>query len=138
MSTPVVERSRSHRMAGPAVVGAAAATSTALLHVRDPHEPGSYGFCPLLELTGRPCPGCGGLRAVNLLTHGDVAGAVSSNALVLTLGVVLAGAWAVWAARRWRGRPMAVVSDRTLLVVLVVALAFGVVRNTPWGAGLAP
>ena len=138
MPTPVVERSRSHRLAGPALGGAAAAATVALVHVRDPHEPGSYGFCPFLELTGRPCPGCGGLRAVNLFTHGDVAGAVGSNALVLVLGGLLAGAWAFWTVRRWRGRPTPVVSDRTLLVVLVVALAFGVVRNTPWGAGLAP
>ena len=138
MPTPVVERSRSHRLAGPAVVGAAAAVSVALLHVRDPHEPGSYGFCPFLELTGRPCPGCGGLRAVNLLTHGDLGAAVSSNVLVLALAVLLVGVWAVWTGRRWRGEPMAVVSDRTLLVALVVALAFGVVRTTPWGVGLAP
>ena len=33
---------------------------------------------------------------------------------------------------------MLVMSDRALVLVLVVALAFGVVRNTPWGAGLAP
>ena len=138
MPTPVVERSRSHRLAGPALVGAAGAATVALLHVRDPHEPGSYGFCPFLELTGRPCAGCGGLRAVNLLTHGDVAGAVSSNVLVLALGALLAATWVVWVLRRWRDEPTRAVSDRTLLVLLVVVLAFGVVRNTPWGAGLAP
>ena len=45
-----------------------------LLHLRDPHEQGSYGFCPFLALTGHPCPGLRGLRAVNDLTHGDVVG----------------------------------------------------------------
>jgi hypothetical protein len=33
---------------------------------------------------------------------------------------------------------MLVVRDRTLVLVVVVALAFGVLRNTPWGAWLAP
>jgi hypothetical protein len=33
---------------------------------------------------------------------------------------------------------MMALSNRTLVIVLVVALAFGVVRNTPWGAWLAP
>jgi hypothetical protein len=33
---------------------------------------------------------------------------------------------------------MLVVSDGSLAILLVVALVFGVVRNTLWGAGLAP
>ena len=44
-------------------------------------------------MTGAWCPGCGSLRAVNDLTHGDVLAAASSN-LVLVLALpVLALLW---------------------------------------------
>ena len=48
------------------------------------------------------CPGCGGLRAVNDLTNGDVGAALSSNILVtlmIPVGVVLLA--------RLGGRPVA-------------------------------
>jgi hypothetical protein len=140
MSAPAVERTRSRWLRDPAIVGIAGVATATLLHVRDPHGSGSYGFCPFLEITGRPCPGCGGLRAVNDLTHGDVASALSSNVLAVVIVGAFAVAWLSWTVRRARGEdgPMIAVSDRVLLVLLVVALAFGVVRNTPWGAGLAP
>jgi hypothetical protein len=124
----------------PAVVGASGLAAAALLHLRDPHDAGSYGYCPFLELTGRPCPGCGGLRAVNNLTHGDILGAISSNVLAVALVGVVGVAWLVWAVRRWQGVDglMIRVTERTGLWVLVVFLIFGVVRNTPWGMWLAP
>ena len=124
----------------PLLVGAAGASAAAVVHLRDPNDAGSYGYCPFLWLTGHPCPGCGGLRAVNDLTHGDLVGAVSSNLLAVVLITTLAVAWTAWSVRRVRGDdgPMMAFSNRTLMLVLVVALAFGVVRNTPWGAWLAP
>jgi hypothetical protein len=138
--TGSVTHTRARLLRDPAVVGAASLSAAVLLHVRDPHGAGSYGFCPFLELTGRPCPGCGGLRAVNDLTHGDVLAAVSSNVLAVVLVAGLAVAWAAWTIRRGRGvrDQMIRLDDRRLALVLVVVLAFGVVRNTPWGAWLAP
>lgn len=111
-----------------------------LLHLRDPHDSGAYGFCPFLAVTGRPCPGCGGLRAVNDLTHGDLTGAISSNALAVTLAVVLVVAWTLWVVRRWRGRTdrMIVLGARTGMAVVGLVVVFGIVRNTPWGSWLAP
>ena len=140
MSSRAVERTRSRLLRDPVIVGVVGVSVATLLHVRDPHADGSYGSCPFLELTGRPCPGCGGLRAVNEVTHGNLVGAVSSNLLAVGLLTLLTVAWAAWVVRRARGSDgrMLVVRDRTLVLVLVVALAFGVVRNTPWGAWLAP
>jgi hypothetical protein len=136
----VTARSTTELFRAPAVLGIAGAGTLVLLHLRDPHESGSYGVCPFLAVTGHPCPGCGGLRAVNELTHGDVVGALSSNLLAVGLLALLVVAWAAWVARRARGTDdqMLVVRDRTLVLVLVVTLAFGVVRNTPWGVWLAP
>lgn len=124
----------------PAAVGAVGLAAAALLHLRDPHGAGSYGYCPFLAVTGLPCPGCGGLRAVNDLTRGDVVGALSSNALAVGLVVVLVVAWLLWVVRRAQGRRdrMIVVGGRTGAAVLVVMLVFGVFRLTPWGSWLAP
>lgn len=136
----VAPRTRSELLRGPVLVGAAGLSAAVILHVRDPHDQGAYGFCPFLALTGHPCPGCGGLRAVNDLSHGDVLGALSSNVLAIVLVGVVGVLWLTWTIRRSRGedRPMIQVSDRALVLVLAVILVFGVVRNTPWGAWLAP
>jgi hypothetical protein len=133
-------QSRSALLRDPLLIGGAGLASLALLHVRDPHDPGSYGYCPFLLLTGHPCPGCGGLRAMNNLTNGDFVGAVSSNAMAVVLLGLLFGAWLVWIVRRWRGQD-GPLPGLTATGVVWVALAFGVfgvVRNTPWGIWLAP
>ena len=111
------------------------------LHLRDPHESGSWGFCPWLLLTGTYCPGCGGLRAVNDLTRGDVGAAASSN--LLLVGAIPLFAW--WWLRRttdaWRG-VRRVVDEHAVLrltvVVLGVVALFWVVRNLPFAGWLAP
>jgi hypothetical protein len=130
------------------MVGAAGVGVLGLLYVRDPHESGSYGFCPFLLLTGQPCPGCGGLRAMNDLTHGNVAGALSSNAMAVVLLVVMGAAWVVWFYQRWRGRPVPLLAGRsggtsrlrgTVVWGLVIAFVlFGALRWTPWGVWLRP
>lgn len=132
--------SRSALLRDPLLVGAAGVGAVALLHVRDPHEPGSWGLCPFLVLTGQPCPGCGGLRAVNLLSRGDVVGAISSNVLAVVMVVVLAVAWLLWIVRRARGIDgrMIVLTTRVAYVIGAVAVLFWVARLTPWGAWLAP
>lgn len=50
--------------------------------------------CPILELTGISCPGCGMTRAWLCVLHGDAAGAFSYHPLFL-LPVVLAVLWLV-------------------------------------------
>src|SRR6185503_10244088 len=109
------------------------------LHLRDPHRPGSWGFCPWLLLTGTQCPGCGGLRAVNDLTRGDIAAAASSNLLVVSAIPVVALLWARWLLDSWRGATRRVSTRRALTwsaVLVAAAIAFAVVRNLPFGAWL--
>jgi len=121
-------------------VGAAGIGALGLLHLRDPHASGSYGYCPFLLLTGQPCPGCGGLRAMNNLTNGDVVGALSSNAMAVVLLIVMGAAWVVWFYQRWRGRPVPLLAvNSPVLWTLIGAFAvFGVFRWTPWGMWLRP
>jgi hypothetical protein len=125
----------------PVLIGSVGAAAVAALHFRDPHEHGSWGFCPFLLLTGQPCPGCGGLRAINDLSNGDVLAAVSSNAFAVALVATLAVAWVVWFVRRVRGDAQATwftLSPPVVTGLLVVMAVFGVFRLTPWGAWLRP
>ena len=115
-------------------LGAAAAVGVLALAVRDPHEPGSWGFCPVRLGLGVDCPGCGGLRAVHDLTQGDLAAAFSSNAVIVGLLPLVAALWVVWLVRRWGGRPMPGSSRAQLVVGVATAallLVFGVARNLP-------
>ena len=134
-------RSRLRRIRAPMLVAGGILVASVLLHVRDPHQSGSWGLCPWLLLTGSYCPGCGGLRAVNDLTRGDVAGAASSNLLLLASLPLVVGWWARWVLVRWQGL-MRPVDGRHAVAACavfgVLAIGFAVLRNTGAGAWLAP
>jgi hypothetical protein len=134
-----VVTSRARRLRAPLAIGAAALLSSVYLGVVDPNESGHYPLCPTKALTGLDCPGCGGLRAVHSLMHGDVVGALNHNALVvlvvLPLAVVL---WVRWMRREWKGpepssdgAPVEVrpASPALLWSLLALAVVFTVVRN---------
>lgn len=128
------------RLRPPVTVIATLSALTVALHVRDPHQQGTWGVCPSAAV-GIYCPGCGGLRAVNDLTHGEVGAALSSNVLVTVMLPVVALGLLWWAVDRARG-VRRVVPERTVVRLtagfVVVALCFAVVRNTAYGAWLAP
>jgi hypothetical protein len=130
---------RAQRLAAPLGAAALALVATLGLAVRDPHRPGSWGWCPTQVLTHLDCPACGSLRAVHDLTRLDLASAASSNLLlVVALPVVLA-LWVRRVVAVWRGgeamRPLVVPGVVWALGLGVVA-AFTVVRNLP-GSWLA-
>ena len=134
-------RSRRQRVTGPLLLAGGVLGASVLLHLRDPHQSGSWGYCPWLLLTGTYCPGCGGLRAVNDLTHGDAAAAASSNLLFVTAIPFLVLAWGRTTLARWHGRVRQVAARRHVVLavsLLAVALVFAVVRNTPAGVWFAP
>jgi len=134
-------RQRSRRLRGPVLLAGGVLTASLLLHLRDPHHAGSYGFCPWLLLTGTYCPGCGGLRAVNDLSRGDLAAAASSNLLLVVTIPVVVAIWGTVVVDRWRGVVRRVDSRRHVqwaVAFVGVALLFAVVRNLPFGSWLAP
>ena len=132
--------SRWERMRAPVYTIGGLGLVTVALHFRDPHDSGSWGYCPSAAV-GFWCPGCGGLRAVNDLTKGQVGAAASSNLLfiaVLPLLVFLLGRWAV---DRWVGRerePNARLITIGTVSFCVLAAVFAVLRNLPAGSWLAP
>ncbi|UGY90838.1 DUF2752 domain-containing protein [Streptomyces gobiensis] len=125
-----------------AALGAAGAAA-AYIGAVDPQKPGHYPVCPVLRYGGIYCPGCGGLRSVHALVHGDVAGAVGANAVVVAGVVVLVVAWAVWFVGAGVGAGAGAVRGFSVRMGYVWAagaavLVFTVVRNLPFGAGLTP
>jgi hypothetical protein len=137
---PAPPATRGRRMLAPAATIGALSLATLALRLRDPHESGSWGFCPSAAM-GIYCPGCGGLRAVNDLTRGDVGAALSSNILVTLLIPVVSLGLLFWAFERWQGRTRELNGARitkATVAFCVVAVAFAVVRNLSFGAWLAP
>ena len=133
--------SRARRVAPPVILAGGLLAASIALHLRDPHQSGSWGYCPWLVLTGTACPGCGGLRAVNDLTRGDVAAAFSSNALFVASLPLLAGLWTSSVVHRWRDQrtPLSpTVVAWTGGTALALVLVFWVVRNLPFASYLAP
>jgi hypothetical protein len=133
--------SRRERITAPVLVAGAVLGASVVLHLRDPHQTGSYLFCPWLVLTGTYCPGCGGLRAVNDLTRGDLAAAGSSNALLVGAVPLLVFMWSRWFLDRWRGVRRVVDQRRGVLWAVLfglVSLLYWVVRNLPGLEWMAP
>ena len=137
---PAPAPSRWDRMRAPLFTIGGLGPATRALRLRDPHVGGSWGICPSAAM-GFWCPGCGGLRAVNDLTHGEVVSAASSNLLLVVLMPFAVLALVVWALDRWQGRTRRL--PRRLVVVggwalLGAAGLFMLLRNTPAAPWLAP
>ncbi len=121
-------------------VAAAGLAAAATLYVVDPNEPGHYPTCPFLATTGLYCPGCGALRGIHDLLHGDVAGALARNPMTVLAVPYLLAAWVAWALRA-AGRPVprsTSLPPWTLWLLLGLVVAFGVLRNVPGWDWLSP
>jgi hypothetical protein len=67
-----------------------------LAALRDPARVREAARCPLLDVTGIPCPTCGGTGTVIALVHGHWREAFATNPF-LAAAVILFGAWLIWA-----------------------------------------
>lgn len=125
---------RARAMLEPAAAVAAAGLCCAVVLVANPTVPGgALPVCPTKLLLGIDCPGCGTLRMIYSLLHGDVAAAVRFNVVALVALPLLAWAWVAWTTGRWRGRPVTSWQHWRWapMVTLVVVGIWWVVRNIP-------
>lgn len=128
----------SRGLASPLATAVAAVGAAATLLAFDPNEPGHYPTCPFLATTGLHCPGCGTLRAVHALLHGDVGRAVDLNLVTVVMLPVLGWAWSRWTVARRRGDPAPAPPAWFGYVVAGALTVFWVARNLPPFAWLAP
>lgn len=96
-----------------------------MLH--DPARSTLYPSCLFQVATGFFCPGCGTLRALHRLLHGQVLEALRYNAL--TVAVLPIAAWVLAREARGAKRPLSLAALWALVLVVVL---FGVLRNVPF------
>ena len=127
--------SRRRRLLPVVATGIAAIVGSLYLRAVDPNVPGHYPGCPSQMLLGIDCPGCGGMRGTYDLLHGNLAGMVDDNALLVLAVPAAIVVFALWSYRAWTGRVPSIDkavqlrNNRIWVGLLVVVLAFGVVRN---------
>jgi hypothetical protein len=121
------------------VLVAAGVGAAAFVYFFNPSAHGFYPVCQFHRLTGLNCPGCGATRALYALLHGNWAGALHDNVLLVAglAGAGLRGGW--FAFNRLRGRRNGpFFPPRFIVPLLVVMIVFGVLRNLPAFAFLSP
>lgn len=98
--------------------------------------------CLVHRVTGIYCPGCGAVRAVWDVLHGDFASAARSHLLVVSLGPIWIAGSGMWLARRWSGREVSLAEAKTCIAIVVLTfslfLLFTIVRNQGWATWLQP
>ena len=106
--------------AAAALLGLAAA---AVLFFFDPAVTRIFAPCPFHSLTGYHCPGCGSLRAVHALLHGELRAAFALNPLmVLSIPFLGLLAWKPrWALQVW-----------VPWTAMALLIAYGIARNLPF------
>lgn len=117
-----------------AVAVAAIAAGSLVVAVVNPVSGGFFPVCPLFQLTGLACPGCGLTRGFHAFFHGDLIGAIGFNALLplyvlffgyLTLSLGLTAIRGV--GLRWQFlKPWMVYG------FLGVSFTFAILRNLPF------
>src|SRR4051812_28026575 len=104
---------------------------TLILFLFDPARTPIFPICPFHQWTHLDCPGCGGLRAMHALLHGQIIQAFYFNAM-LVLSLPFVAAFAVWfALSRFKKAPPITIQPIWLWCYLGVWIAFGVLRNLP-------
>ncbi|MBN2161970.1 MAG: DUF2752 domain-containing protein [Pontiellaceae bacterium] len=110
-----------------ALIGAAAF----FIWQKAPEQNRAIPHCPVFQLTGFHCSGCGSLRAVHSLLHGDFARAWTMNPLTVMLLPLIA----VLAAEELllgRHRLTQQIRPAYLWILLATFIIFGIIRNLPF------
>ncbi len=100
-----------------------------LLYFKNPSSDSIFPPCPTESLMGFYCPGCGTLRALHALLHGEFLEALSQNVLAVLVIPVLV--LLVIFPERFR-------SPVWPLSLLVVFILYAILRNTETFCFLAP
>jgi hypothetical protein len=122
-------------LGAPLMVAASATLACAATWVGDPTTAGGpLPVCPTKALLGIDCPGCGSLRMLYSLLHGNLMAAAKFNALGLVAVVLLVWAYLVWTYGRMTGRRIRSWQHQrwAAMVALSLVVIWFVVRNIPF------
>ncbi|KLO33178.1 membrane protein [Mycobacterium haemophilum] len=123
------------RWGAPLMVAAATTLVCATIWVSDPTTPnGPLPVCPTKALLGIDCPGCGSLRMLYSLMHGNLLAAARFNALGLAAVLLLVWTYLAWTYGRLVGRRIGSWQHHrwSAVVTLSLVVAWFVVRNIPF------
>jgi Protein of unknown function (DUF2752) len=111
-----------------------ATSGAVLLRLLDPAHSLVFPPCPLHYFTGLYCPGCGSLRAMHALLHGDLRQALAMNSLTVILLPFIGYGLISEIYRHLWGRP--IVGTRLpanwIWALFAVIVLFGIARNLPF------
>lgn len=116
------------------MVAATSVLVCAAIWAADPTTPhGPLPICPTKSLLGIDCPGCGSLRMLYSLMHGNLLAAARFNALGLAAVVLLVWAYLAWTYGRLVGRRIESWQHQrwSAGVTLSLVVVWSVVRNIP-------
>ena len=122
-------------LGAPLMVAASSVLVCAAIWVGDPTTPGGpLPVCPTKALLGIDCPGCGSLRMLYSLLHGNLMGAARFNALGLVAVVLLVWTYLVWTYGRMTGRRIRSWQHQrwAAMVALSLVVIWFMVRNIPF------
>lgn len=102
------------------ILSLAALTLTLTLYYFNPTNSTLYPRCPLFTITGWQCAGCGSLRALHSLLHGDIKAAWHYNPLLL-LALPLLPVPLLW--------PTLFQKNATYWLLLCTLLLYTILRN---------
>ena len=111
------------------LLGIGAIAVLALLYFFDPSTSAIFPPCPPHALTKIHCPGCGTLRAMHALLHGDVKEALSQNILAVIFIPILP---AMYFFPKYFRKPIVPAA------MLVIFILYAILRNTETFSFLAP
>ena len=115
------------------VVTLAALIGFTALFVHDPAKSSLFPPCPFHALTGLHCPGCGTLRALHQLLHGNLLVGFLLNPLMVLCLPFLAYLFLSSCVRAVSGRrtPSVFLSPVWIWILLATIILFWVLRNIP-------
>ena len=104
------------------------------LFLYNPDGSNIYPKCPFHTLTGIYCPGCGSLRALHQILHGNILAAFGMNALMVLFIPLLSWVVVSQCCVAVRGRPLPAlfVPAWWIWILLAIIIVFWVLRNVPF------
>lgn len=101
------------------------------LFVFNPASSSFYLPCPFHRLTGLYCPGCGSLRAMHQLLHGNLPAAFGLNPLMVLSLPFLGYRFISYSASAMKNRPQKniIIPAFGIWLILLIIVLFWILRN---------